>query len=152
MNRSVFESVAALLALAVSAAGVVESLGFRGQGAIMPLAVTGLATALSLAWLATSAVALVRGTGERVALDRRELVRFAIICAGAIAYALLMARIGFFTTTLIVVPALALAAGYRNYKVLAGATLGFVLVLYAVFRGLLSVPLPDDLLLSLIGV
>ncbi|WP_093424731.1 tripartite tricarboxylate transporter TctB family protein [Tranquillimonas alkanivorans] len=151
MNRSAFECVTALVVLAASAAGLVESLGFRNQGAIMPVTVTALASALSAIWLATSAVAVVRGTGKRVELDGRKVARFSVLCFAAVAYVYLMSRIGFFTTTILVVPALAFIGGYRNAKVLVAATIGFVVVLYGVFRGLLSVPLPDDLLLSLIG-
>lgn len=151
MNRSAFECVTALTVLAASAAGLFESLGFRGQGAIMPVTVTALASALSTIWLATSAVAVVRGTGKVVELDGREVGRFVVLCFAAVAYVYLMSRIGFFTTTILVVPALASIGGYRNAKVLAAATIGFVIVIYGVFRGLLSVPLPDDLILSLIG-
>lgn len=151
MNRSAFECVAALVVLAASAAGLVESFSFQKQSAIMPLAVTALACALSVVWLATSAVAVLCGTGERIELDVREIMRFGMICLATIAYAYLMDRIGFFTTTVLVVPALAFIGGYRNAKVLAAATAGFVVVLYGVFRGLLSVPLPDDFLFSMIG-
>lgn len=151
MNRSALECIAALVVLAASAAGVVESLGFRNQSAIMPLAITVLACALSAVWLMTSAVAVFRGTGERVEPNRQEMVKLGIICVAAVAYIILMERIGFFTTTLVIVPALAFASGYRNAKILAAATIGFVVILYAVFRGLLSVPLPEDILLSLIG-
>lgn len=152
MNRAAVECVAALVVLAASAAGLVESFSFHKQNEIMPIAVTALACALSVVWLTTSAVAVLCGTGERIELDTGEIMRFGMICLAAVAYAYLMYRIGFFTTTVLVVPALAFIGGYRNAKVLAAATIGFVVVLYGVFRGLLSIPLPDDLLLSLIGV
>ncbi|GHC28288.1 tripartite tricarboxylate transporter TctB family protein [Aidingimonas halophila] len=151
MNRLTFECVSGLVVLAASVAGLVESLSFNKQSAILPVAVTALACALSTIWLVTSAVAFLRGSGERIELDTREIMKLIMILLTALAYVYLMVLIGFFTTTLIVVPALAFMAGYRNAKVLTAATVGFVVILYGVFRGLLSVPLPDDILFSLIG-
>lgn len=151
MPRGVIELFAALVVTLVAAAGVFEASGYRGASAYMPVAVTGLATALGLVWMAQSAIALSRGTSGTLSASPAVLGRFVAIALIAGAYIFGMAHVGYFTATVVMVPLLSTAIGYRNFRVTALATLGFCVVLYAVFRLLLSVPLPPEAILGLIG-
>ncbi|MCF3933831.1 tripartite tricarboxylate transporter TctB family protein [Acuticoccus sp. M5D2P5] len=151
MPRSVIELVAALVATAVAVAGIVEASGYRGASSYMPLAVTGIAAVLGLVWAGQSAFALARGAGGTMQFPAALVGRFIIIVAAAVAYVYGIAHIGYFTSTIIMVPVLSTAIGYRNFVVTVLATIGFCAVLYAVFRLLLSVPLPPEAILNLLG-
>lgn len=151
MNRNALELIVALVVGAVFGYLLLESSGYRGQSSMMPLAATGLAVALCLVWAAQAGMGLVRHHGERVSPNRRELLHLALIVASVIAYVSAMQTIGFFTATLVMIPVLSGILGYHNWKVSLLATLGFVIVVYAVFRQLLSIPLPPEALLSLVA-
>ena len=151
-NRAAIELATALGVGAISVLGVIEAAGYRGASSYMPLAVTGFAAALSAVWATQSALALSRGTGVRVTLDRGLLLRFAIIVAAVIGYVLAVTYVGFCTATLIMVPGLSFLIGYRNLPVALITSAGFCVVLYGVFRLLLSIPLPPETLLQALGL
>ncbi len=151
MPKGVIELFAALVVTIVAAAGIYEASAYRGASSYMPVAVTGLATALGIVWMAQSAIALARGTSGTLNLPAAVLVRFLVIVGIAAAYVFAMGHFGYFTATVVMVPLLAFAIGYRNLLVIALTTVGFCVVLYGVFRLLLSVPLPQEAILGLIG-
>lgn len=151
-NRAVIELVAALGVGAISVLGVVEASRYNGASSYMPLAVTGLAVALSGVWAVQAALALARGGGGSFDIGAHLLARFAIIVAAVIAYVAGIGTIGFFTSTFIMVPGLAILIGYRNIPVALLSTVGFCVVLYAVFRLLLSIPLPPERLFQAMGI
>lgn len=151
MPKGVIELFAALVVTLVAAAGIFEASGYRGASSYMPVAVTGLATLLGLVWMAQSALALARGTSGTLAVPASVLIRFVAIVAIAAGYVFTIAHFGYFTATIVMVPLLSTAIGYRNFRVTALTTLGFCVVLYGVFRLLLSVPLPPEAILGLIG-
>ncbi|WMS44677.1 tripartite tricarboxylate transporter TctB family protein [Acuticoccus sp. MNP-M23] len=151
MPKGAIELFAALVVTLVAAAGIFEASSYRGASAYMPVAVTGLATALGVVWMAQSVLGLARGTSGTLNVPAPVLVRFVAIVAIAAGYVFAIAHFGYFTATIVMVPLLSTAIGYRNYRVTLLTTIGFCVVLYGVFRLLLSVPLPPETLLEMIG-
>ncbi|WP_108662163.1 tripartite tricarboxylate transporter TctB family protein [Acuticoccus kandeliae] len=151
MPKGVIELFAGLIATAVAIAGIFEASSYRGASSYMPIAVTAIAAALGLAWMAQSAIALSRGTSGTLTVSPVKVARFFVIVAVAAAYVFGVSHFGYFTSTIVMVPVLSLAIGYHNIVAIVLTTIGFCVVLYAVFRLLLSVPLPQETILSLIG-
>ena len=148
MRKSVVELVVGVVLTAVSLAGLVEAWSYSGQSGLLPRAVLVAAVFLSLVWCLQSLRAM-RADGERIVIEKPRLARFGALLLGGALYVLGIAWVGFFTSTIIIVPAIAISLGYRNWTVILLSTLGFVVVLYAVFRLLLGIPLPDELILTL---
>ncbi|MDX2482932.1 MAG: tripartite tricarboxylate transporter TctB family protein [Pseudodonghicola sp.] len=152
MNRNLLELLAAVFVTAFFVYLFGEARGYAGQSKVMPVAVTGLAVALSLTWGAQCCVALVKGGGAaETGPAPFDLRRLAIIATAVVIYALGIGTLGYFTSTIIMLPALSISLGYRNWLVAILVTLGFAAVLYAVFRLLLSVPLPAETLFGMVG-
>nr|WP_249219206.1 tripartite tricarboxylate transporter TctB family protein [Loktanella sp. SALINAS62] len=128
-----------------------EALGYRGRSSYVPSAATGLGVAMCLFWVISVMRLSPEEGNARLPVTRSDLQQFALIVLTGILYLLGFAWIGFFTSTIIVVPFLAAALGYRNWNVLVFTTLGFVILLYGVFRLLLSVPLPREAIFALFG-
>lgn len=152
MTKRVVELLVAVAVGIASALALMEGWSYRGQSSYMPVAVSGFALFLSLAWAIQSLKGILVGDRQTFEVETADFVRFAVIVGTTIVYVLGVTYLGFFGSTLVMVPALAFAMGYRDWKVAAVATLVFVAVLYAVFRALLSIPLPYDALLNLLGI
>lgn len=151
-NRAAIELAAALGVGAISVFGVVEASRYHGASSYMPLAVTGLSVALAGVWAVQSALALARGRGAYFTIPAPVMVRFAIVVAAVVLYVVGIGSVGFFTSTVVMVPGLAMLIGYRNVPVALIATAGFCAVLYGVFRLLLAVPLPPERLFQAMGL
>lgn len=147
MRKPVIELIAGIVVAALSIAGLAEAWGYSGETGLMPRAVLVAAVFLSLVWCLQSLRAM-GANGEKIEVETGALVRFGLLMAGGAVYVLGIASIGFFTSTVIIVPAIAAGLGYRNWTVIALSTLGFVAVLYAVFRLLLQIPLPDEIIFT----
>lgn len=152
MTKRTLELVAAALVAVVFAALFLEAMTYRGRSSYVPSAATALGFVMCLFWM-ISALRLSPEKGDApLPVTREDLGRFSLILFAGLLYMIGFAWIGFFTSTLIVVPVLAAVLGYRNWKVLVVTTIGFVILLYGVFRLLLSVPLPPEAILALMGV
>ena len=152
MTKRTLELVAATLVAIVFAALFLEALTYRGRSSYVPSAATALGFVMCLFWM-ISARRLSPEEGDMpLPVTGVDLRRFGLIVLAGFLYLLGFAWLGFFTSTLIVVPVLAALLGYRNWKVLLVTTIGFVILLYGVFRLLLSVPLPPEAILTLMGV
>jgi len=117
----------------------------------MPAAASGIGFAMCCFWALQSVRILAAGRAERLEATGVDLSRFVLILAVGAAYVAGFVWLGFFTSTVIMVPAVAWMLGYREPKVILLTTLSITLVLYAVFRLLLGVPLPEEALWSLFG-
>jgi hypothetical protein len=107
---------------------------------------------MCLLWSIKSVRTLAAGEVKDLDLEPRETKLFILVLVVGLAYVAGFAWLGVFTSTLIMLPCAAAALGYRNWTVIALTAAGFALVLYGVFRVLLSVPLPPEALLKLLGV
>jgi putative tricarboxylic transport membrane protein len=152
VNKNAVELAVSLLVGAVSVFMLWEAWSYSGQSRYMPVAVTAFALAMSLVWAKQSARRLAGGAQDFLSPERAEVLRFAILLVVMTAYVLGVTYIGFFASTILLVPGLAFLAGYRNVPMAALATAVFVVILYLVFRMLLSIPLPPDYLLDLVGL
>lgn len=152
MNRRVVELFAAVAVGLIFTMLLVESFHYRGQSSYMPIATTGLAVILCAGWAVQSARLLVTGRGDRYDATPADFGRFALVVGVGILYVLGVTFVGFFTSTIIMVPGLAFALGYRSLKVAIVATVGFIVVLYGVFELLLSIPLPQEALFGMTGL
>jgi len=152
MKRILLELLAAAFVTAIFVYLFGEARIYAGQSKVMPMAVTGLAVALSLAWVTQCCVALAKGgVAVRTGGAPFDPRRLAVIAAAVVAYVFGVGTLGFFTSTIIMLPLLSISLGYRNWPIAILVTLGFAAVLYAVFRLLLSVPLPDETLFGMVG-
>ena len=146
----IVELVVALILLALSALGLTAATDFPGASAYLPTAVLGLSCALSLVWMMQSVLAM-RRERPTLRLDPQETRRLITLAVLTLAYALAMQLIGFFTATVLFLPVAGIALGYRQWFGLTVATVGFVVLLYAVFGVLLRTPLPRERVLELLG-
>lgn len=117
----------------------------------MPRAVMLSMVALSVIWSAQSAVRLGRQSDQVISATPQQLRGAGMLAAAGLFLLIGMQYLGFFTTAVFVLPALAYGLGYRELKGLAIATGLFMLLLILVFRIFLAVPLPKELLFSLTG-
>ena len=151
MNRRKVELVAAILVGILAILGFVEAYGYKGQSSYMPLAATGAGVLLSLAWAIQTGRMLAAGLVETYGATGRDYVHFAVVCVVAILYVLGVTFLGFFTSTIVMVPLLAFALGYRHVPTAILSTAVFSLILYGVFDKLLSIPLPPEAILGAFG-
>ncbi|MEZ5725432.1 MAG: tripartite tricarboxylate transporter TctB family protein [Paracoccaceae bacterium] len=151
MERAKIETGAALVSLLFSVLGLIEAWGYSGEGGMMPRAVMLSMVALSVIWSAQSAVRLGRQSDQVISATPQQLRGAGMLAAAGLFLLIGMQYLGFFTTAVFVLPALAYGLGYRELKGLAIATGLFMLLLILVFRIFLAVPLPKELLFSLTG-
>ena len=101
---------------------------------MMPMAVTGLSVSLCLIWAGQSALALSRGDPAGATPEGRgELPRLALIAAIIVLYILAIQYVGFFMSTVAMIPLLSGSLGYRRWTITLLTTAAFACVLYAVF-------------------
>jgi len=129
--------------------GAVEGYSYAGQSKYAPIAVMLIATLCATAWAAQSALNLARGEREHLSITKGGTLRFLAVIGATIIFVLAMTYVGFFTSVAMMVPGLAYLLGYRNWVGLLIGTASFILVLYLVFRTLLSVPLPNEVIFKL---
>lgn len=153
MNRNIVELFAAVLVCVFFAFALVEAWSYKGQSSYMPVAVTGFAVVMAGIWITQSVWKLATLASPAVFdPSSGDMLRFGAILIVMTIYVLGVTYLGFFSTTIVMVPVLAFLAGYRNLPATALGTILFVVGLYAVFRLLLSIPLPQDRLLNLVGL
>ena len=152
MRKAKIETGASLLVCAISIFGFWEAWGYSGEGGLMPRAVMALMIVLSIIWVLQSVRALQLGAGDMIAPTPAQWRSAAMLVAAGLALLFGMRLIGFYTSAAIIVPVLGYGLGYRNLRGLALGTLLFLLLLVAVFRLLLAVPLPPEAILTMMGL
>ncbi|MBB3190849.1 tripartite tricarboxylate transporter TctB family protein [Halomonas cerina] len=151
MPRPLIELVCALLVGGLCIAGFVEATNYTGPSGYLPKAVTVFALLLSLIWALQSALSLQKRKKE-ASQEPMSLARTALFMGSSLAYVVAIPFIGYFTATLVFIPAVASTLGYRKLRILLGAPLVFVIALYILFSLVLQVQLPEELLLQLVGI
>ena len=150
MRKQYIEIIVALAIIVICGAGFLGVREYRGQSSLMPVVVLGLMALLSMIWLGQSLWQL-RQSQETMRAEGPQLMRFVLFVAGVVLYVICLTYIGFFTATLLMVPLLSAALGYRNFKLTLPVSMAFVAILYAVFVLLLKIPLPPELISRLMG-
>lgn len=152
MERAKVETGAALISLAFSILGFWEAWGYAGEGGMMPRAVMGAMVVLSAIWCVQSIRGLGRSPATIITATSQQLRGAGLLIVAGFFLLIGMQYLGFFTTAVVVLPAVAYGLGYREPKGLLMATGLFMLLLIVVFRVFLAVPLPAELLFSFMGV
>lgn len=151
MERAKVETGAALVSLMFSVLGLIEAWGYSGEGGMMPRAVMFVMVALSGIWCLQSVRRIGQSSGQLITATPQQLRGAALLAIAGFALLFGMQYLGFFTTAVVILPAVAFGLGYRNPMGLAITTVLFMLLLIVVFRFFLAVPLPAERLLSFIG-
>ena len=143
--------VAGLVIMLLAIAGIYEARGLPTGVAMLPLWVLGTLFVLSC-------IMIVRGILNIVpAQNGSKAIPFIVapkrLAIGIIAMALYIIGIeviGFYVTTALFIPLSALALGFRNFKLIAITTIGFLGFVYVVFSLIFERVLPVGLTLSLL--
>jgi hypothetical protein len=138
--------VGCLLLIAAGIAAIVYSQDFSPLGAVFPRTIAGLMIGLGIVYL----VLAWRGRTRAEAPAGGSMARRAGVAVVVLAWALLLDRLGFLTSSAIAIALLLVIANHerwslRNmvvYALVSAAVLG---VLYSVFRFALQVPLPTGM-------
>ena len=152
MRKATVESGASLLVCLFSIFGLMEALSYPGEGGLMPRGVMSLMILLSAIWFLQSVKAMLQDTGGMIAPTMVQLRSAGMLVLAGLGLLFGMQFIGFFTSAAIIVPLLGYGLGYRNLRGLAIGTVLFLVLLVAVFRLLLAVPLPPEVILTLVGL
>jgi len=151
MSRVWFETVGAAGVLVLSCLGLLEAWTYEGESGLMPRTAMIAVIALSGLWLVESIAEMRRGSPAPASRAPVPLRSALMLAGGCLALVFGMLFIGLFTSAAIFVPALACGLGYRRPLGVILGTVLFVALLIAVFRVLLGVPLPPELLLTFFG-
>ncbi len=145
-SRDVAGVIGCVILIGAGIAAIVYSQDFSSLGAVFPRTVAGLMIALGLAYL----VLAWRGRTRAQAPAGGSMARRAGVALVVLAWALLLDRIGFLTSSAIAIALLLVIANHERWSVrtvsgyglASAAVLG---VLYGVFRFALQVPLPKGI-------
>ena len=140
---------AALLILAVGVFFAAGALPFKSM--IFPRMITAV-MALCAVLMFLRTVPIKAGKAPAAAEDPmrdapffRNAGNFVITFAAFVAYIFAIGILGYFVSTAILIVALALALGFRNLRLLAAATVGFLVLVYVVFILVFERPLPHGM-------
>lgn len=152
LKKIQIEAVFAAAAVIFCAIGMREAWRYNGETGLLPRAVLVISLVLTSLWLLKVLVGCARDSGSPIEVSAAGTKRVLVLIVAGAALMIGFSSLGFYTTTAVVVPLTAYGLGYRNIKGLLIGTGLFVVLLVAVFRLLLKVPLPPELLLSGFGV
>lgn len=151
MERAKVETGAALVSLLFSALGLFEAWGYSGEGGMMPRAIMALMVALSAIWCLQSLASLGRHPDRVISITPQQFRGAVLLTVAGLGLVFGMQYLGFYSTAIVILPAVAYGLGYREPKGLVIATVLFIALLIVVFRIFLAVPLPAERLLSTFG-
>lgn len=135
------DRVGAVVIFIVAALGWWWSGGFPVEAQMFPRAILGLMGLLAVIMFAKTFAGATTADDQPFIGNARNL---AITIACFVVYILLVSTIGFFTSSAIMLPALALLLGFRNPIVIVASTAGFIAIVYLVFVEIFSRPLPVE--------
>lgn len=149
-----YEIFAATFTLLLAGALLLEALTYTRGSIYFPVGVLTIMLVMSCAWLVDAVIKL-RAQPPQVRAEAgqgEQWRRFATIIALSAVYVVAVSLAGFFLSTLLIIPAMAVVIGYRNYPVIAVSALIFCAITYAIFALFLRVPLPAELWSRLFGI
>lgn len=148
MPKQYIEIGVALVIVVASALGMADARNYPGASGYVPIAVLIFSIILALIWIGQSIISL-RRNAEPLSINRTGIVRFSIFSCVAVLYAICFSLIGFYTSTLLMIPLVSGLLGYRHWKVSFSTSVVFLVVLNLVFNLLLKTPLPPELIMRL---
>jgi putative tricarboxylic transport membrane protein len=139
---NVKDAAAALVLIALAGGMWYGSYGFAPDARVFPHIVAALMVGLALIMLVRSFAGAAGGAGMPFF---KHFPTFAVGFAMIVGYIFLVSRIGYFSATVVFVPAFALMLGLRRPWIITLSTIGFVLLVYLVFVTAFERPLPLEL-------
>lgn len=155
-KRQFAEAGAAVLLAGLCVWLLIEVRTYPSGSQYLPVGVLGLAILLCLAWL----IALLRKGGPPVSAEEDAAIPAAtpgsvkrlLVLAGLTgAYTVSIPWLGFYTATFLAIPVISGAIGYRNLPAMLLSSCVFTVVVYGIFKLFLAVPLPEELVVRLMG-
>lgn len=139
------EVMAGLVLLAFTVFAWREASAIRGPAAFFPSVIIGALGALSLIYLTRSVLA--GRSGE--AMFERGFV-FVAVLGLSLVYVYAVAHVGYVSSTLVFIPALAWVIGFRRPTYLAVTTVVYIASVYVTFEIVFQRPLPSEMLLEFV--
>ncbi len=143
-NRT--EVVAGLTLLAFSIFAWNQAAGIRGAAAMFPRFIIVVLGIFSLIYLARS---IFNGRPNETVF--KSVPIFVTILIASIVYVQAVVAVGFVTSTVIFVPLISWIIGFRRKMYMAVTTVIYVMSMYFVFEVVFKRPMPDDILIQLVG-
>lgn len=159
-KRLLPEAGAAVVLAALCGWLLIEARSYPVGSQYLPVGVLGLALLLCLVWL----VAVLRRGDAQTAPDKQDdaqddgpaaaagsVTRLLVLAGLTGVYTVSIPWLGFYTATFLAIPAISAAIGYRNIPAMLLSTCVFTAVVYGIFKLFLAVPLPEELVVRLMG-
>jgi putative tricarboxylic transport membrane protein len=115
------------------------------EAGLFPRLVTAVMLLAAVAMFARSFVGSGRAEAEPLFINWQLL---AITLVATVLYVIAVRTIGYFTSSLVFVPAIAYSLGLRKHRAIAVGTLLFVALIYLVFVRIFQLPMPREMLLE----
>lgn len=133
-----------------------EATSYSNGSRYLPFATLAVALGLCIAWL-TTLLFRKRSMASSTHEDQGppgafRLLRLTKLVFITVLYVASIQWIGFYTATAFAVPIIAFMIGYRRVWQIGLATLLFLFLVFVVFRLVLAVPLPEELILRALGL
>ncbi|AWB32837.1 tripartite tricarboxylate transporter TctB family protein [Orrella marina] len=136
---------AATLVAVLSLYGLLTVWNYPDGSRIMPVGVMILSTVLSLIWIVQLMMSGKLKTDPAPEIDVAEVKRVCTILLSLPVLILGVAKLGFFTTFVLMIPVITWLLGYRNWRGIATGTVIFSGGLYLIFKVVLNRPLPAEI-------
>jgi putative tricarboxylic transport membrane protein len=145
MTKAAQDRAIAVVVFILAGAMFLEAGQLPFEAGLFPRLVTAIMLIAAIAMFARSFAASGRAPAEPVFINGRLL---AITLAATVLYVIAVGTVGYFTSSLVFVPAIAYALGLRHHKAIAIGTVLFVAFLYLVFVRIFQLPMPREMLLE----
>ena len=144
------DRIAAIIVMALTAAGFIHIGNLPTGAAMFPRLVLGLAFCLSTLWLISTFISMRKARADADEAEAKthpfmdNPLNLGILLVTTAGYIFLIDRIGYFTSTAIFMSVTALALGFRRVVFVAVTTILFVTFVYCIFILLFDRPLPVE--------
>lgn len=149
MNQKQVEIAFCAGFLVLLIAGWISLSGIPAQARLFPRMIIGFTSFVTLAMAVRALWALRTGGGDPSWRMFVNVGRWAITVVALPLYVLGVTTIGYFTSTLIFIPALAIVLGYRRPLLAISIALVFDVAIYAVFISAFGRRLPADIIVGI---
>jgi hypothetical protein len=131
-----------------------EATSYSNGSRYLPFATLAVALGLCIVWLTTllfrkESMASPTNEGQSP-LGASRLLRLTKLVFITVLYVASIQWFGFYTATAFAIPLIAIVIGYRRVWQIGLATLLFLFLVFVVFRLVLAVPLPEELIMRVL--
>ncbi len=139
------DATAGVVLIGASAYLLNDAFGMPGASRMLPVVVLWIAIVLSVNLIVGSIRRRINGQAAKAFFVNKKL--FFIAAAIACVYMPSVELVGFYTATTVLIPLTSWLFGYRNIKVIAATTLGFVGGMLTIFTAVMSSNFPAEFFL-----